>query len=350
MVSESARKISGSAGDAKAAAKADQLRRDFATNILNPSEVRGEYDANRMLNTTLGGVKRVMTTEDLATFRRNAAIAGKSFVGGITPRQIIDRSLSVDRQRARQQIKWSMPAFATRNTKGNLSVRFNTDASKQNGASRHYVQVEFVGFQTAVVSGAHAPLKAARLMTKDKVRFDCDCGRHTYWYRYLATIGNYNAGRAETGYPKERNPNMVGIACKHVLRVMAEIEGGAYTAQFLARAIAEQRKKNSAVSVRTSQKDADENIEKQARRSTHKLDGREERDLHRTRLALRKSTKAAREKMPKPKVVAGGSRKVGQLGKMGVNSKNSETMLLQIIQGLGISREQAIAMLSKEKN
>lgn len=348
MVDASDRKISGSKGEAKARATADQNRRESAPNILNPSEVRGEYDANRMLETTLGGIKRVMTSDDLAAFRRNAAIAGKNFVGGITARQVIDQSLSIDRERARKEILWAMPSHANKNQKGNLSVNFNTDASKRNGATRHFVQVEFSGFQTAIASGAHAPLKAARLMTKEKIKFDCDCGRHTYFLRYVATVGNYNAGRGETGYPKIRNPNLVGIACKHVLRVMAEIEGGAYVLQFLTRAIEKARKEGGKVRLQTSQKEADKQIEKQAGRSTTRLDSREERDLHRSRLALRKSVKAARTSIPKPKVVAGGSRKLGQLGKMG-QSKATETILLQTIQGLGITREQAIAMLQSLK-
>ena len=348
MVDSSDRKISGSVGEAKAIAKADQKSRENAPNILKPSEVRGEYDANRMLETTLGGVKRLMTSDDLAAFRRNAAIAGKNFVGGITARQVIDQSLSIDRKRAREEILWAMPSHGQKNQKGNLFVRFNTDASKRNGSTRHFVQVEFLGFQTAVISGANAPLKAARLMSKEKIRFDCDCGRHTYFLRYVATVGNYNAGRAESGYPKIRNPNLVGIACKHVLRVMAEIEGGAYVLKFLSKAIDEARKKGDKAKVQTSQKEADKQIEKQAGRSTTRLDSREERDLYRSRVALRKSATTARKTLDKPKVVAGGSRKVGQLGKLG-NNKTAETILLQTIQGLGITREQAIAMLNSLK-
>lgn len=347
-MAENVHKISGSAGEAKARAKADQARRNQASAILRPSEVRGEYDANRMLMTTLGGIKRAMTHEDLAAFRRNADIAGKSFVGGITARQVIDQSLSVDRKRAREEILWAVPAYGNKNVKGNLSVQFNTDASKRNGASRHFVNVEFIGFQTAVASGAHAPKKAARLMSKEKIRFDCDCGRHTYWYRYISTIGNFNSGRAETGYPKIRNPNLTGVACKHVLRVMAEIEGGAYVLEFLARAITNARTKGDKARTQAKQAEADKQIDKQSKRSTTKLDSREERDLHRSRLALRKSAQAARKNMPKPKVVAGGSRKIGQIGKLGLNNQTAETMLLQIIQGLGITREQAISMLSKK--
>lgn len=348
MTDEVARKIAGSASDAKARAKSDQLSRKNAATILKPSEVRGEYDANRLLMTTLGGEKRVMTHEDLAAFRRNASIAGKAFVGGITARQVIDQSLKIDRDRARKEIRWAIPAYAGPSKRGNLMVQFNTDASGRNGASRHYVQVEFLGYQTALVSGADAPAKAARIMSSGKIRFDCDCGRHTYWYRYISTVGNFNSGRAETGYPKIRNPNMVGVGCKHVLRVMAEIEGSVFTMQFLARQIQAARLKGEKARIRSSQKDADKQIDKQSKRSTNQLDSREERDLHRSRLALRKTTQAARKNMAKPKVIAGGSRKIQQLGRLGIEGKNAETMLLQIIQGLGITREQAISMLTKK--
>lgn len=52
------------------------------------------------------------------------------------------------------------------------------------------------------------------------VRFDCDCGRHRFWYRYIASVGSFAYGKAETGFPKIRNPNLKGLACKHVIFVM----------------------------------------------------------------------------------------------------------------------------------
>lgn len=350
MVDSNIKKLAGSVSAAKALAKADQQRRENAPRILNPSEVRGEYDADRMLTTTLGGVKRLMTIEDLVQFRKNAAVAGRNFVGGITARQVIDRSLTVDRDRARKEITWATPVMAQRNIKGNLAVRFNTDASQRNGASRHYVLVEFLGYQNAVVSGAYSASRAARGMAKEKIKFDCDCGRHTYWLRYLSTIGNYNAGRAETGYPKERNPNLVGIACKHVLRVMAEIEGSVYVHKFLERAIEKARLDNGKTQIKASQKDANKNIEKQATRSTSRIDSRAERDLYRSRIALRKRVDTTRKDIKQPKVVASGSRKIGSMkrlvsgGNLSLNNQ-TEAILMQTIKGLGLSREQAIALL-----
>ena len=56
-----------------------------------------------------------------------------------------------------------------------------------------------------------------------KINFDCDCGRHRYWYRYLATVGKYNFGIDENRYPSTRNPKLTGVACKHALRVMKHL-------------------------------------------------------------------------------------------------------------------------------
>lgn len=339
-------KIRGSAGEAKELAAYDKARRERAPRILNPSEIRGEYDASRLLQTTLGGIKREITLDDLAAFRRNAELVGKLFKGGITPRQIIDHSLSIDRERARKQIKWSIPSYSQASRADNLIVRFITDASQLYQATRHHVVVEFLGYQNAVVSGAYSSQRAAREMSKGQIRFDCDCGRHTFWYRYIATIGNYNYGRKETGYPKIRNPMLVGIACKHVLRVMAEIEGGAYLLSFLTQAIEKARKSSGAnVKTQMTQKEATKNIAKQNSRKVGGIDSRDERDLHRARIALRKQVQNTRKKMPKPKVMAGGSRKIDKL--KGVNSKPAEAVLMQTIQSLGLNRDQALAILKK---
>lgn len=341
-------KISGSAGEAKDLARQDQLRRNRAkSKILKPSEVRGQFDAHRMLMTTLGGEKREITTEDLAVFRQNAQIAGRNFIGGITARQVIDLSLSIDRERARKEISWAVPSYAQKNVKGNLFVRFVTDASQKYDATRHHVTVEFLGYQTAIISGAHEPLRASRLMAKQQIKFDCDCGRHTFWYRYISTIGNFNSGRQETGYPKIRNPHLNGVACKHVLRVMAELEGNSSVLNFLKTAIEKGRKKATARTV-AKQEDATEEIKKQSKRATHRLDDREQRDLHRSRLALRKTVAKARKDMQKPKVNASGSRKIGNLAKMGKN-KQARSLLENAIKGMGLTVEQAMALLTAKK-
>ncbi|PAM62177.1 hypothetical protein CEJ56_19960, partial [Acinetobacter baumannii] len=55
-------------------------------------------------------------------------------------------------------------------------------------------------------------------LAKGKMRVQWDCERHTCWYRYMATIGGYNLGRDEGGFPEIRSPHLSGVACKHVVR------------------------------------------------------------------------------------------------------------------------------------
>ena len=64
--------------------------------ILTEREVRGEWDASRVLMTTLNGQVRPITANDLAAFRQNMRIAQRRFGGksGITPRQVIDLASS----------------------------------------------------------------------------------------------------------------------------------------------------------------------------------------------------------------------------------------------------------------
>ncbi|WMC11747.1 hypothetical protein PU634_05110 [Oceanimonas pelagia] len=340
--------LKGISAEVRQLVRADAQRRREAKNILSPKGLQGNYDAGELLHTTLGGEIRPLTSDDLAAFRQNARSLGRRFKGGITPRQVIDMSLAVDRKKARQEITVAVPASA-RTVRGagrsadSLEVRFVTNASKKHGTYRHFVTVQFLGYPTAIASGALTPAKAASQMRKEGIRFDCDCGRHTYWYRYIATVGNYNAGRAENGYPKIRNPNLAGVACKHVLRVMAEVEGSSVVQNFLERAIAKGRERMDGTStIRTSDKAASKIIQKQALRPTTHGGRTGDRDYDRARRALRQQSRAT---TTRPTKVASGSKRVSALA----GDPKAEAALMGVVQQLGISREQAIAILQGVK-
>jgi len=342
-------KLSGTVGEARELARQDAAQRGNAPRILRPDDLRGNADelsASDLLTTTMNtpdGKPRPLTADDLAAFRQNVRTLGKRFKGGINPRQVIDMSTAVDRKRARQEITTAVPGSA-RGVKGSggnidaLEVRFVTNASRKYDATRHFVTVNFVGYAAAIAGGDKTPKKAAVWLRKQPIRFDCDCGRHRFWYRYVATIGNYHAGRAENGYPKVRNPNLNGVACKHVLRVMAEVESSATVQNFLVRAIEKGRKAgDGSGNIRASQKDADKQAKKQAARP--KAAGNTgDRDYDRSRAALRKQSRAT---TTKPKRVASGSKRVVAAA----GDPKAEAALMATIQQLGMSREQAIAIL-----
>lgn len=225
-------KLAGTSKEAGQRAAIDRTERLAAQTILRPSEVTGEYDAGRLLMTTIGGQLRPLTHDDLAAFRQNVRTVQRRLTGGITARQVLDLSYVDDRDRARSQIRHAVAAYAS-----NGRIRFVTSAGPGSKVSRHHVTVELLGFAAAVAAGAKTPRQAANALRKQPLKFDCDCERHRYWYRYISTIGGFNAGRAETGFPKIRNPNLVGVGCKHVLRTMAEIESSGAVLQFLMKAI-----------------------------------------------------------------------------------------------------------------
>lgn len=200
--------------EARRRATEELKQRKGATTILTPEDVRGEYDAGRLLMTTLGGTPRVLTDDDLRQFAHQAKQLGKRFTGGITARQVIDMSLPDRRSRSNEQIRFAVPM----EFKGGR-LHLVTNAGPDSKSLRHHVHVEFLNY-TAAVASPSKMADIAKTLTTGPLRFDCDCGDHRFRFRYIATAGKYNAGRAEPGFPKLTNPTLKGVACKHVIRVM----------------------------------------------------------------------------------------------------------------------------------
>jgi len=230
-------------GESKALAAADLTRRQGSERILTPEMVgvsgRKNTAAAAKLLTTLGGKPRPITTEDLHVFKRAVSKlqADRKNIGGILAKEVVAQSTPIDLARSKDEINHAVPfRFAA----GNVS--FQTSASRKYAATRHIVQVELSGWSQAVGSPA-TTLAAAKTATEQPVRFECDCGRHTFFYRYIATIGGWNHGRVETGFPKIKNPTLSGVACKHVLRVMVELDRGGAIRGLIARAIRQERER-----------------------------------------------------------------------------------------------------------
>jgi len=188
-----------------------------AGGLLKPGEIAGSYSAARMLSTTLGGSLRAITAEDLKVFAKNVKALGKKFTGGITPKEAINLSAPIDRQRANDQIRTAVPMAHK-----DGAMHFVTNAGPDSDKTRHHVYVEFLNYNAAVASPVK-PDQIVRQLYEGRVRFRCDCGRFTYWYGYLATVGQFIYGDQQVNFPKIRNPQLTGVACKHVLRVMQQL-------------------------------------------------------------------------------------------------------------------------------
>lgn len=224
---------------------ADRLRNDDNTRsksdtLLLPTDIlEGKVDAGKLWKymTSRGGKLRPMTMDDLLEFERTAAKLGKRFKGGVKLQDVIDLSLAVDLKRAREQIRESMPLAV----KGG-EMRFMTNASAQSKDTRHYVTVRLLNFEAAVLSSV-APQQIVKQVISGNCQISCDCGRWRFWYAYMATKGGYNANpqHRESAYPKVRNPNLYGLGCKHILRVVTSITKSAAVRMFIAKQIEQER-------------------------------------------------------------------------------------------------------------
>lgn len=298
-------KLRGAISDAKARQKADAARRAVADGILDPTTLYNE-DVSGKLTTTLGGVNRAITIDDLKVFKQKVDAfeaeikrKGGGALGGISPRAVIDMALAPDLRRARKEITRAV----LHNAKNGV-LHFITNAGPNSTAVRHHVHIEMMSFNAAAAAATLDPQKAARKLRAGAIKFDCDCGRHTFWYRYIATIGRWAYGRQEGGYPKIRNPNLNGVACKHVIRVVSELESSPFVLAKLAELIDAARKHPlNKGAVKTSQKEADEQHAKDER----KIKTSDQRATEAKKARERRAAKRALSGAPPPKKLPPGS-------------------------------------------
>ena len=223
--------------------------------FLRPEDIAQgvDYDVEKVLYTTLGQQKgeppRRITRDDILAFQDNILLLKDQYKKGITVQNIINLSLQDDIDRANQQIYMSVPI----SRKSGL-VHFLTNAGPESKVQNHHVEVEFANFGSVVFDIKKEAVNTVKnRLANGKIKFECDCERHTYWFRYMATIGGYGLGRQEGGFPKVRNPHLSGVACKHVLRVAQWIISPAGI-QYLKKQVEADRKKQ--VGARYKQTDA----------------------------------------------------------------------------------------------
>lgn len=311
--------------------------------ILTADDMSGLYDPSRGLFTTIDGRPRLLTLDDIAAFkaavkdvqrRHGLQKGGTGVTGGILPKQVIDLSRAEDRKRSNKEIHTCMPVLNRAGT-----VHFQTNAGPNHGAVRHHVMVQFLGYDSALAGGLAAK-DAAKVMMRSKIRFDCDCGRHTFWFRFIATIGNFNFGRAEDGFPKIRNPTLYGVGCKHVLRVMQTITHGPTFLNFATRMIENGRKtlsnKRQIVTVADQKKFIEKALDARAR-DRNIITSHEKREI-------RNGTPSAKAKAAARIKAAGESLRKTHATK--VNKPVGMDKKINTLMGLGYSRDAAIAAIA----
>jgi hypothetical protein len=236
---------------------ADLASRQAATTILSPEAVSGKVAPSKVLMTTLGGEARPITADDLRRFRARITEVGKNLRAGITPREALAMSRPIDLKRSRDEIKSAVPVLMR-----GAVLRLATDSGPASKVARHIFEVEFSQFAAAVARPATIQQAAAWLLSDTPIKFTCDCPAHTFWLRYIASIGGWAYGRQETGYPKIRNPALAGCLCKHGVRAVSMLDSllvRRHVAQAIekARAALDRPGMPGVITVRASQADAD---------------------------------------------------------------------------------------------
>lgn len=219
--------------------KREQIqKRKKANRTLTPSILRNKK-AEDILALGRRGKKEgatYFTSEDLKNFENLRGTLKEVFRSkekGITYHQLIAAAASIDVLRANNKSKDNLGITAATfiGISHNIA-RVSVKASAASKHGHHRVKIRFEDWQDAIEALEDTPeseLKIAKQLCAGNISFDCDCGRHQYWYRYIATAGNFAiTPPAEYAYPKIRNPRLQGVACKHVIHALRRFQSGSW--------------------------------------------------------------------------------------------------------------------------
>lgn len=265
------------------------------------------------------------TREDLLALEKSKKDFERKYdrkTAGISYAQIVSASRSIDIKRANNQVT-DGSGITTAHVvaiKANV-VKFRVKASLKNGDDDHMVNIRIESWddcmQNAEVS-TKGYQKATAKAVRDRLSLSCDCGRHQYWYRYLATIGNYCvAPPKEFSPPKVRNPNFTGVACKHVLHVVNKLQSPTWANQLAIQMKKQASKTGYGDDSRSNHIFSDEDIKKQSKTRKGKIDHKamqaEFKKYEKRQAAL--GNKLKRDKKEIDKLRKGMTKRLGQLEK-----------------------------------
>src|SRR5690606_210185 len=182
--------------------------------------------------------------------------------------------------------------------------------------------------------------KMAKVLTSGRLKFECNCPRFKYFFRYVCTQIEVNAGRSELAFPKIRNPGLSGISCKHGLRVMQTIMASAAFNAYIAKVIQKFRDDighTEGVERIAEQREFEEkrrkedyrrrkilsSEEKRARRNGSSIAKQRERDL--AKAAQKEKARIERDRNAAIKAIAVNAKKLLELGV--INQQQVDAML-----------------------
>ena len=218
--------------------KDQRAKRRKANRLLTPSLLKNKsFDDVLALGKKRDGT--FFTKEDLKGFENNRKKIRAGFdtkTAGITYSQLIANCASIDVKRANNAVDdgSGIKTASFIGMEHNVAI-ISVTASDRSEDKHHRVKVRFEEWDTAMEDLSDKEKNTSRVVRQlcaGRMSFDCDCGRHKYWYRYIATAGNFALSPPkEYVYPKVRNPNLKGVACKHVIHAMTRMQAGSWQMQ-----------------------------------------------------------------------------------------------------------------------
>ena len=201
----------------------NRIERQAAKGTLSPAAIeRGiRSGLGAQVDEKEGGGQ--YSADELKAFRKMMQKAQKEFENnkaGAPLKQLITKTRPIDIKRGNQQIRYSR----LYQVRGNL-LKFQVPASGENGYDGSYqVRIRLEDWNAMMVSGKRWK-NAAKTAATGRVSIDCQCGRHQFWYRYLAGVGGYAVTPPqEKDFPKIRNPSLEGACCKHVIKTLQALQ------------------------------------------------------------------------------------------------------------------------------
>lgn len=317
----------------------DDEARSRSNTLLRPDDIlSGEVDAGKLWKymTSRHGELRPLTMDDLLEFKRRTDALKARYKKGIKAKDVIDLSLPDDRERAKKQIRTAVP-----HTVAGGQMRFMTNAGPNSDRQRHYVTVRLLNFEAAVVS-AKKSNEIVKEVINGPLAISCDCGRWRYWHAFQATAGGYNANpkHRESAFPKIRNPQLHGLACKHLIRVCVSLAQSASVRNYVMRLIDDERNRVSTRMQRQSMKqmrELEESMRKEGSRtrqiktSEEKRQQRQAQPSYQRQLEQQRAMRASAAKKP------------------AAQARVSDTKFIQMLMQAGFSQAAAQAALTAAK-
>ncbi|MEY8772690.1 phage tail protein [Erwinia sp. ACCC 02193] len=218
-----------------------QKRRRRKARQLTPAVLKNK-SLDEILKLGKKQVGTFFTKDDLKGFEQNRKTVRKQFTGtqpGITHAQLVAHSRSIDVKRANNKVDdgSGISNAAFKGIRQNIAL-IDVTASQRSVHNNHRVEIRFEEWDQAMDDAAGnnvaAQQRLVKNMVKGRVSVNCDCGRYQYWYRYIATAGNFTiAPPKEFVYPKLKNPQLEGVACKHIIHALTRMQGAGWQSRVL---------------------------------------------------------------------------------------------------------------------